>query len=196
MDKMRWITDQIYIIKQVLSKNNIFRDMKCTILCLVFLFWLDALSAQFHSAEIGISGLTCSACSRSVEMSLRKLPFIDSVSMNLEHANAKVFFKKISIVEIEKLAQAVVDAGFSVTYLNADFTFKNTAVGPDFCFLFENNIYQFLIPEAKTLNGKVILNFIGDKYLSKKDFSKWKPKMMEVCNRATHKKQLLYYVTL
>ena len=167
--------------------------MKNTILYFI-LFWSVHLAAQFQSVEIGVGGLTCSACSRSVEMSLRKLPFVDSISMNLERTNAKIFFKKIAFVEIEKIANAVVNAGFSVTYLNAEFLFTNTIVSNNFCFSFENNKYQFLLDATKTLNGKKTLHFIGDKYLSKKEMGTWKARMKGIF--ALSAKEKLYYVTL
>jgi copper chaperone CopZ len=169
--------------------------MKNTILYLFFVFCLNNLSAQFQSAELGISGLTCSACSKSVEMSLRKLSFVEGVTMNLERTQAKIIFKKGNVIEIEKLAHAVIDAGFSLSYLKADFLFKNLTVTNNFCFSYENNKYQFLVDGSKTLNGKTTIRFIGDKYLSKKDLSPWKAKMNKACT-STNKKEKLYYVTL
>ncbi|MFM7023047.1 MAG: heavy-metal-associated domain-containing protein [Flavobacteriales bacterium] len=169
--------------------------MKSTILYLFFLLCLNTLQAQFQSADLGISGLTCSACSRGVEMSLRKLPFVENVIMNLQLTQAKIIFKKSGVVEIEKLAAAVIDAGFSLNYLKAEFLFSNIVVSNNYCFSFENNKYQFLLSENKTLNGKVILRFIGDKYLPKKDVAAWKPKMNKAC-QSTNKKEKLYYVTL
>src|ERR1700759_2288056 len=99
--------------------------MKNSLLFLLFLVASLHLRAQFTWAEIGVDGLTCSACTRSVEMQIRKLDFVDSVSMNLEHTDGKIFFKKGAAVNIEKISQAVVDAGFSVRYLRAGFLFKN-----------------------------------------------------------------------
>jgi len=170
--------------------------MKKVALCLLFLGYFISVSAQFQWVEIGISGLTCSACSRSVEMSLRKVTFIDSIHMNLENTNAKVFFKNDSIVEIEKIAQAVIDAGFSVSYLKAGFIFNNVSISNNYCFSFENNNYQFLVSDSKTLNGKIIVRFIGDKYLSKKELRPWKSKMNKACVSDKTKKKSVYYITL
>ena len=169
--------------------------MKNILLLLISFCFLGNIYAQFQWAEIGVSGLTCSACSRSVEMSLLKIPFVDSVEMNLEHTQAKVFFNKISVVEIEKLAQAVIESGFSVAYLKAEFIFNNVAVSNNYCFSFENNKYQFLVNENKILNARAILVFIGDKYLPKKEIRTWKPLMNKDC-ASTNKKEKLYYVTL
>ena len=74
------------------------------------LFVPKAITAQYTSARIGVNGLTCSACTRSVEMSIRKLPFIENVEMNLENTDGILKFKKGQEVDIFKIAQAVVDA--------------------------------------------------------------------------------------
>ena len=58
-------------------------------------------------------------CSRSVEMSLVKLDFVDRVVMDLNSNQCDLFFNVDKYVSIDKIAQAVVDAGFSVAYLNA-----------------------------------------------------------------------------
>lgn len=69
--------------------------MKKVLLSLTLLFiTLSGAKAQFLWAEIGVDGLTCFACSRSVEISVRKLDFVDSVVMNLEYTDRKVYFKK------------------------------------------------------------------------------------------------------
>jgi copper chaperone CopZ len=163
---------------------------------LVFIFIAIStfnLHAQFSWAEIGVDGLTCSACTRSVEMQIRKLDFVDSVNMNLEHTDGKIYFKKGATVNIEKIAQAVVDAGFSVRFLQAGFEFKNQQVSENSCYSFENNTYQFLGVDSKTLNGEVVMKFIGKKYLPEKDLSKWKPKMKSSCGDKSGK---VYFVTL
>src|SRR4051812_34474653 len=103
--------------------------MKKALLSFVLLILgLTGVRAQFLWAEIGVDGLTCSACTRSVEMSLRKLDFVDSVVMNLEHTDGKIYFKKDQSVEPDKIAQAVVNAGFSVRFLKANFNFSGTQV--------------------------------------------------------------------
>ena len=59
------------------------RNLK--VVCLLFVLLTSiGVKAQFISAEIGIDGLTCSACTRSAEMSIRKLPFVADVKMNIE----------------------------------------------------------------------------------------------------------------
>ncbi len=71
------------------------------------------LSAQFHWVQIGVDGLTCSQCTRSVEMNIRKLDFVDSVSMNLENTEGKILFKPGKKVSIEHVSIGITH--FSLT---------------------------------------------------------------------------------
>lgn len=64
--------------------------------------------------EIGINGLHCSACTFSVEKSLRKLDFVRVVSMDLNERNGIVYLEEDSKVDYQALAKAVEEAGFSV----------------------------------------------------------------------------------
>lgn len=158
------------------------------ILPILFLLMLAQFnaSAQFTSAEIGVDGLTCSACTRSVEMSIRKLGFVDSVAMNLEHTEGTVIFKKNAKVDIEKIAKAVTDAGFSLRSLTASVNVNELKAGNDFCWVYENNTYHFVkMPAAADLKGTIKLRFIGADYMSKKELRGWKNYMTSSCNEAT-----------
>jgi len=143
-------------------------------------------AAQFTSAEIGVDGLTCSACTRSVEMSIRKLSFVDSVDMNLEHTEGRVYFKKNAKVDIDKIAKAVIDAGFSLRSLTASVNVNELKASNDFCWVYENNTYHFVkVPSEVDLRGTVKLKFIGANYMSKKELKNWKLYMTGTCNLGT-----------
>ena len=58
-------------------------------LILIFCTCFSA-SAQFQTVYIGVNGLTCSQCSRTVEMSIRKLDFVGDVQMNLAHTESRM----------------------------------------------------------------------------------------------------------
>lgn len=163
------------------------------LLVLAFLPYMSF--GQFQSAEIGVDGLTCSACTRAVEMSVRKLDFVDSVAMDLSNTNGQLFFKKRAKISVEKIAKAVTDAGFSVRYLNAVFNFSNVSVEEKFCWTYENEQYQFVKTENKILNGNITLKFIGEKYLSKKEIKKWSAIISNAKGKGCNAKNI-YYVTL
>ena len=149
-------------------------------------------SAQLKKFELGINGLTCSQCSRNVEMSLRKLPFVQDVQMNLEHTEGEIFFKDHADVDIAKVAKAVVDAGFSVRYLKGAYNVTDLKVIPDNCTDVLGKKFVFVKQETKTLNGLITVQFIGDKYMPKKEARQWQADLKDNCGSSTHP----FFVTL
>ena len=161
-------------------------------IALSLLFSIEGFS-QFTWATIGVDGLTCSQCSKSVELSLRKLDFVQNVEMDLEQTNGKITFKPAAKVNIEKIAQAVVNAGFSVRYLHAGFAFQNTAVTKGFCFSYEGNQFQFVKTDEKILKSETTLKFLGKEFLSSQEYKKWKADLVPVCDKQKGK---ILFVTL
>jgi copper chaperone CopZ len=158
-----------------------------------FLFIVTQAKAHFNWVEIGVNGLTCSQCSRSTELSIKKLDFVQDVQMDLEHTQGRITFKPGAKVSIEKIAKAVEDAGFSVRYLKADFVFDNISINNGSCFSFENKMYQFVKSETKTLKGEAQIKFLGKNFLPKKEFKEWEPELKPKCAEA---KEWVFYVTL
>jgi hypothetical protein len=113
--------------------------------------------------------------------------------MNLQHTEGKITFKPGAKVDVEKIAQAVVDAGFSVRYLLAGFVFDNTVVSKGFCYPYEESQFQFVKTEGKTLNGETTLKFIGKEFQSGKEYKHWKSDLIPVCDKLKGK---ILYVTL
>jgi hypothetical protein len=121
--------------------------------------------------------------------------------MNLEHTQGKITFKKGAKVEIEKIAKAVNDAGFSLRSLYAGINIDQLKINNNLCWMYENNIYHFIrIPNDLELDwrGVVTLKFVGEKYMSKKEFKNWKMYCTTNCTPAL---QIIpssknYYVSL
>jgi copper chaperone CopZ len=157
------------------------------------MLWSLCASSNYSWVQVGVDGLTCSQCSRSVEMCIRKLSFVQDVVMNLANTEGKITFKPGTKVDIKKIAQAVVDAGFSVRYISAGFVFENASISENSCFPFEENQFQFVKVDPKTLNGETTLKFIGKKFLNPKEFRKWKGSLQPVCDKL---KGEILYVTL
>ncbi len=86
------------IISLYLYKNAAFMKSNHLLFVKISLLWILALlfscnsKAQFTSAELGVDGLTCSACTRSVELSIRKLDFVKDVQMNLDNTVGQITF--------------------------------------------------------------------------------------------------------
>ncbi len=150
-------------------------------------------NAQFQSVYIGVNGLTCSQCSRTVEMSIRKLDFVSDVQMNLEHTEGKIILKKDKKADMDKVAQAVVNAGFSVRYLQADLAVDNSIATGGQCFNYKGDQYVFIQTPKDPLRGVVRLKFLGKKYLPKNEFKKVEPLMDSKCGAATGR---VYHVSI
>jgi len=151
------------------------------------------VDAQFETVYIGVNGLTCSQCTKSVEMQIRKLDFVADVQMNLEHTEGKIILKKNKKADIEKIAQAVFDAGFSVRYLLADLMVDHSVTQTDKCFRYMGDEYVFTETPKEPLAGTVKLKFIGKKYLPKNEFKKVQALMDSKCGDVAGK---VYHVAM
>lgn len=151
-------------------------------------------AAQFQSVTVGVNGLTCSACSRTVEMSIRKLPFVKDVEMNLENTVGKIYFNENAEVDINKIAKAVTDAGFSVRFLTGIFRFNGSSVRNGKCIEDGEYGFQFINDASKELTGDVEMKFIGQNFLPKKEYGKLKSGINNSSCVAKSKKH--YYVSL
>ena len=157
------------------------RNLK--VVCLLFVLLTSiGVKAQFISAEIGIDGLTCSACTRSAEMSIRKLPFVADVKMNIENTNGIITFKADTTIDMRKIAQAVVDAGFSVRYLTAIYKLSGALnIEENYCMNVYSFYYQFTNITPQKLKNNITLKFIGKEFLPAKEMKKWKDKLKPQC---------------
>jgi copper chaperone CopZ len=161
--------------------------MKAFIVLLIAVLCGGVASAQFQSVYIGVNGLTCSQCSRTVEMRIRKLDFVSDVQMNLEHTEGKIILKKDKKADMDKIAQAVVDAGFSVRHMEADLTVDNGVVPGATCFTYKGDGYVFAHAPKAPLKGTVRLKFIGKKYMPKNELKKLPEYTDNKCSGVTGK---------
>ncbi|MGP8214674.1 MAG: heavy-metal-associated domain-containing protein [Bacteroidia bacterium] len=169
------------------------KNLKIIVCSLFFLLFSLTNNAQFISAEVGIDGLTCSACQRSVEISIRKLGFVQDVQMNLENTNGIITFRPGAKVDIEKIAKAVINAGFSVRYLNAAYRPETSiSISENYCLLYKGNGYQFVKVSPTQLNNDTVLKFIGKEFLPVKEYKKWKDILKPQCVGTN----TTYFVTL
>lgn len=150
-------------------------------------------SAQIKWVQVGVDGLTCSACTRAVEMNIRKLDFVDSVSMSLENTEGKLFFKADKKVNIEKIALAVTDAGFSVRFMKAAFVFKNLDIARGSTWVYENEQYCFVKTGNIKLDNETVVIFLGNKFMSSKTYKQWKKEIIDCCGPL---KKNTFYITL
>jgi copper chaperone CopZ len=128
--------------------------------------------AQVKSVELGVNGLTCSQCSRSVEMELRKIPFVRDVKMDLQHTNAKVILKQGKTMDLAQFPKAVKDAGFSMRYLKFAIDLSAVNPGPD-CFEWQHSAFYFLSPLKENHEKTRTFQVIGKGFLPKKEWAQY-----------------------
>jgi len=175
--------------------------MKKPPLILLFSFSLLTCSiyAQFSKFFVNVDGLTCSACSFATQKSLLQLDFVADVQMDLNSHIATVTFKEGKKVSVDLVAKKVLDAGFSVGGMSGIFKYKNTDISNDYCFNYEGDNYHFIQVTKQKLNGEIKIKFIGDKYMNKSEFKKWKAMMTGNCTlpgNTTSPAPKVYYVTI
>jgi copper chaperone CopZ len=140
---------------------------------------LIALSSTAWSGikwiDVGVNGLTCSMCSRSVEMSLRRLDFVDSVAMSLEKTEGRIYFESNALINLQQIAKAIVNAGFSVRFVRIEFTFDDIPLNNDGSFVFQGQTFEWLDFKNKTREAS--LKLVDDNFLPKKEVAEWKKKL-------------------
>ena len=95
--------------------------------------------------------------------------------MNLEHTEGKITFKPDMKIDLNAIAKAVVNAGFSVRYLTVSFKFNTPVdVSENFCYRADDYTFRFFPDTNKTLSGEVLLKLIGKGFQPAKEFKQWK----------------------
>ena len=128
-----------------------------TIKTFLFVMVLTLLSvnsyANFTSAKLKVTGITCSMCSNTVNKALSSLPFIDKIEVDIEKSVYEITFKPSVKVVIDDIKNKVEGAGFSVGELIADFDFEKLDINKDYHFQFEGNTYHFVDVKNQTLDN-------------------------------------------
>ena len=89
-------------------------------------------NAQFTKAELQVSGLTCSMCSKATEKSLRTLEFISDIKVDLNKNIFVLTFKKDVPVSLDLISKKVQNSGFFVNNLKLTFNFNNVKVDDNY----------------------------------------------------------------
>ena len=129
------------------------------ILVALFALSIGAAKAQFTKAELQVSGLTCSMCSKATEKALRTLDFISDIKPDLNRNLFVITFKNDAPVNLEQISKKVQNAGFSVNNLKATFNFNNTKLNSN-SFNYSGNTYLVVNGADKPLNGPVAVTIV------------------------------------
>lgn len=160
-----------------LSSSNLLKSIKSLLYILLFCA-PSSIWAQFTGAKVSLNGLTCSQCSRSVEMALRRIDFVQSIKMDLQKPTAILVFKKSGKVEFEKIAKAVKAAGFSIGTIVADYT-RSLQLSNSYCFLDNNVLYNSVNMMLVDSPEKIKILLLGKGLISEIELKK-----IEITNTA------------
>lgn len=163
------------------------------ILTVVVICFSNRTIAQFQEIEVGINGLTCSMCSYSVENSIKKLPYISLVKMDLNKNIAQVYSEKGSSINFLEVADRVKKSGFSVRYISFILSedIKPIADGK-----FELGGKQFLLlnDTSGTLAKGTSLQLVGEAYLPKSELKKYTSKLSAEQKKKLHSDQIYFVI--
>jgi len=115
--------------------------------------------AQFTKAELQVSGLTCSMCSKATEKSLHTLNFIGDIKADLNRNVFVITFKKDVPVNIDLISKKVQDAGFFVNNFKATFNFDNVKLSNN-AFSYGGDTYRLINADSKPLAGPVAFTVV------------------------------------
>ena len=158
-----------------------------------FLFVSAFAHGQISGVHIGVNGLTCSQCTRNVEMSLRKLSFVQDVKMDLQHTDGTITLRSGTRFDANAVSKAVKAAGFSLRFLKANMDIASVPPSDKGCFLLNGDSYQIVPMAAANNAGNESVQFIGEGFLPPYELKKWKPQLIRTCftKSSTH-----YFITL
>jgi len=120
---------------------------------------ISVAHAQFTKAELQVSGLTCSMCSKATEKSLRTLGFISDIKVDLNRNLFLITFKKDAPVSLDQISKKVQNAGFFVNNLKTTFNFANTKIANNL-FSYAGDTYYLVTPTDKELNGPATFTIV------------------------------------
>ncbi len=137
------------------------------------LFFAVNVSAQkISSADLQVTGLTCSMCSNATQKSLETLNFISSIKPDLNKNIFVLTFKQDTKVNLDLVRKKVQDAGFSVGGLTASFNFNDVKIDDKGQAIIDGNVYRFVNAKSKTLNGTIKASIVDKDFISGSAFKK------------------------
>lgn len=167
---------------------------------------LSSQAQTMNSATLQISGLTCSMCQKSTYKALMKLPFVASISTDLEKAEFVLQFKQGQAVDPDLIAKEVESAGFAVAGLSILVQMPKLSIEQDQHLKIGQRWYHFVNAEGKQIEGKVNLQFIDKQFVAQEQFQQFAVKtahgcyktgkMASCCHSADQPSGRIYHVTL
>jgi copper chaperone CopZ len=151
--------------------------MKTQTIPIIFLLALGMAplfsGAQLEKAEFQASGLTCSMCSNAINKALRTIPFVASVTTDLNKNLFEIAFKKNMPVDIDLIKKKVKDAGFSIASFWIIENIQGLPVDNDRHLAIDGLEFHFIQVKPQILHGENRLRVIDRDFLGSKEFKKF-----------------------
>ena len=147
--------------------------MKFVTSVLLLLFMGTQLHAQINKVSLQASGLTCSMCSKAVKSALEEVAFVDKVQVDIKNQQYNMTFKNSDDVNLDALAKAVEDAGFSVASLKVTADVKDEELAKDEHVKIGNQYFHFLNTRNNKLAGSATFTIVDKSFLPEKEAKKW-----------------------
>jgi len=129
------------------------------IFSLLLALGIGTAKAQFTKAELQVSGLTCSMCSKATEKALRTLEFIGDIKPDLNRNVFVITFKSNAPVNLDQISKKVQNAGFSVNNLKATFNFASTKLSSN-TFSYFGDTYLVVAGADKAPSGPTTVTVV------------------------------------
>lgn len=143
------------------------------------LFSIGIAKAQFTKAEVQVSGLTCSMCSKATEKALRTLDFIGDIKPDLNRNLFVLTFKNNTPVSLDQISKKVQGAGFSVNNLKATFNFANARVDNN-TFNYQGDTYLLVNGTDKAPSGNADITVVDKGFAPASVYKKYAAKTADV----------------
>ncbi len=144
-------------------------------LLLVLVVALSALQsqAQFTTATLQATGLTCAMCSNAINKALQKVSFVESVKADIKNSAFSIIFKENIQPDIDVLKEAVEDAGFSIGSLKLTGNFTEMKIEKDQHVKIGKENFHFLNADSQVLNGEQTITVVDKNFVTGKQFKKY-----------------------
>ncbi len=146
--------------------------MKQFFLFLVLTISLSA-NAQFKSATLQASGLTCAMCSNAINKALSKLSFIEKVESEISTSSFNIQFKDGAAVDFDEMRKKVEGAGFSVAKLQIVTVFTNVNVKTGASVAVDGSNFYFINSKEQVLNGEQTITIVDRNFVPAKEYKKY-----------------------
>lgn len=147
--------------------------MKRILVVILFTFCsIPSIFGQvYDTIRVQIDGMTCSLCSKNVQDQLERIHYIKKISIELNSNIAVLLLDTVDTVNLEEIAKAVWNAGFTVGAFEIPIA-KNSR---------SNGIYSYtflsVTPESTPLKKAGYYTLVGKWYMNQETFKKVKKQM-------------------